>query len=37
VARRALAIDPRLRRPEHALLRAAVLERFDTLPRLLDA
>ncbi len=37
VARRALAIDPRLERPEHALLRAAVLERFDTLPRLLDA
>ncbi len=37
VARRTLAVDPWLERPEHALLRAAVLRRFDTLPRLLDA
>ena len=37
VARRALREDPRLERPEHALLRAAVLERFAAFPRLLDA
>ncbi len=37
LARRTLAADPRLTRPEHLLLRAAVLERFDALPRLLDA
>ena len=37
LARRTLEVDPRLRRPEHLLLRAAVLERFDALPRLLDA
>jgi ATP-dependent DNA helicase RecG len=37
VARRALHDDPGLRRPEHALLRDAVLRRFDALPRLLDA
>ena len=37
VAKRTLATDPLLERPEHALLRAAVLRRFDTLPRLLDA
>jgi ATP-dependent DNA helicase RecG len=37
VARRALAEDPRLERPEHALLREAVLERFAAFPRLLDA
>ena len=37
IARRTLARDPRLERPEHALLRDAVLARFDALPRLLDA
>jgi ATP-dependent DNA helicase RecG len=37
LARRALAIDPHLALPEHRLLRDAVLRRFDTLPRLLDA
>jgi ATP-dependent DNA helicase RecG len=37
VARRALREDPRLERPEHALLRAAVLARFRELPRLLEA
>ena len=37
LARRTLERDPRLRAPEHALLREAVLERFDALPRLLDA
>jgi ATP-dependent DNA helicase RecG len=37
LAKRALQADPRLERPEHALLRAAVLDRFDALPRLLDA
>jgi ATP-dependent DNA helicase RecG len=37
VARRALAQDPRLQRPEHALLRDAVIQRFESLPRLLDA
>jgi ATP-dependent DNA helicase RecG len=37
LARRTLELDPRLERPEHLLLRAAVLERFDALPRLLDA
>jgi ATP-dependent DNA helicase RecG len=37
VARRALREDPRLERPEHALLRRAVLERFAAFPRLLDA
>ena len=37
LARRALAADPRLQRPEHGLLRSAVLQRFATLPRLLDA
>jgi ATP-dependent DNA helicase RecG len=37
VARRALGQDPRLGRPEHALLRDAVLQRFESLPRLLDA
>lgn len=37
IARRALRDDPRLTRPEHSLLRRAVLERFAELPRLLDA
>ena len=37
IARRTLAMDPLLALPEHALLRAAVLRRFDSLPRLLDA
>ena len=37
VARRTLRDDPRLTRPEHALLRRAVLDRFAELPRLLDA
>jgi ATP-dependent DNA helicase RecG len=37
IAKRSLRRDPRLREPEHALLRAAVLERFHDLPRLLDA
>ena len=37
VARRTLAADPHLSRPENLLLRAAVLQRFDALPRLLDA
>jgi ATP-dependent DNA helicase RecG len=37
LARRALREDPRLERPEHALLRAAVLARFRELPRLLEA
>jgi ATP-dependent DNA helicase RecG len=37
IARRTLRDDPRLGRPEHALLRRAVLERFAELPRLLDA
>ncbi len=37
IARRTLALDPRLERPEHSLLRDAVLARFDALPRLLDA
>jgi ATP-dependent DNA helicase RecG len=37
LAKMALRRDPRLEGPEHLLLRAAVLERFDTLPRLLDA
>jgi ATP-dependent DNA helicase RecG len=37
VARRTLREDPRLRRPEHLLLRAEVLRRFSELPRLLDA
>ncbi len=37
IARRVLAMDPHLERPEHALLREAVRERFHTLPRLLDA
>ncbi len=36
-ARRALRIDPRLEGPEHRLLRDAVLDRFDSFPRLLDA
>lgn len=37
VARRLLREDPYLERPEHALLRDAVRERFADLPRLLDA
>ena len=37
IARRTLRDDPRLTRPEHALLRAAVQERFHDIPRLLDA
>lgn len=37
IARRTLRADPRLARPEHALLRAAVQERFADIPRLLDA
>ena len=37
LAGRALRDDPHLERPEHRLLRDAVLRRFDTLPRLLDA
>ncbi len=37
LARRTLREDPRLERPEHRLLRDAVLARFDELPRLLDA
>jgi ATP-dependent DNA helicase RecG len=37
VARRALRADPALTRPEHALLRSAVEERFGDLPRLLEA
>jgi ATP-dependent DNA helicase RecG len=37
LARRTLETDPRLQRPEHVLLRRAVLDRFDALPRLLDA
>lgn len=37
IAKRALREDPRLTRPDHAFLRAAVLERFAELPRLLDA
>jgi ATP-dependent DNA helicase RecG len=37
VARWALRRDPRLQRPEHLLLRQAVAERFEALPRLLDA
>ena len=37
LARRTLQLDPRLQRPEHLLLRDAVLARFDALPRLLDA
>ena len=37
IARRTLRDDPRLERPEHSLLRRAVLERFADLPRLLDA
>ncbi|HWH15284.1 MAG TPA: ATP-dependent DNA helicase RecG [Miltoncostaeaceae bacterium] len=37
VARRTLAADPHLRRPEHALLRRAVEARFAAIPRLLDA
>jgi ATP-dependent DNA helicase RecG len=36
IARMTLRDDPRLLRPEHLLLRAAVLERFAELPRLLD-
>ena len=36
-ARRILTADPHLAGPENALLRAAVLQRFDALPRLLDA
>ena len=35
--RRILRDDPHLARPENLLLRAAVLHRFDALPRLLDA
>jgi ATP-dependent DNA helicase RecG len=37
LAKRTLARDPLLERAEHVLLRAAVLRRFDALPRLLDA
>jgi ATP-dependent DNA helicase RecG len=37
LAKAALRRDPRLEAPEHRLLRWAVLERFDALPRLLDA
>jgi len=37
VARWALNRDPRLEGPEHALLRDAVVQRFDAIPRLLDA
>jgi ATP-dependent DNA helicase RecG len=37
IARRTLRDDPRLERPEHALLRRAVRERFADLPRLLEA
>jgi ATP-dependent DNA helicase RecG len=37
IARRTLRDDPRLDRPEHSLLRQAVLDRFAELPRLLDA
>ncbi|MGD9696910.1 MAG: ATP-dependent DNA helicase RecG [Thermoleophilia bacterium] len=37
VAKRTLARDPGLTRPEHGPLRAAVLARFEALPRLLDA
>lgn len=37
IARRTLRDDPRLERPEHSLLRRAVLARFAELPRLLDA
>ncbi|WP_217912992.1 ATP-dependent DNA helicase RecG [Miltoncostaea marina] len=37
LARRALRDDPHLERPEHRLLRDAVLQRFDHFPRLLDA
>ena len=37
IARRTLTDDPRLERPEHSLLRRAVLARFAELPRLLDA
>ena len=37
VARRLLREDPHLARPENRLLRTAVLRRFDTFPRLLDA
>jgi ATP-dependent DNA helicase RecG len=37
LAGRALKGDPHLERPEHRLLRDAVLRRFDALPRLLDA
>ncbi len=37
IARRTLRDDPRLAKPEHALLRAAVRERFHDIPRLLDA
>ena len=36
-ARRTLATDPDLSRPEHIMLRAAVMERFASMPRLLDA
>jgi ATP-dependent DNA helicase RecG len=36
IARRALREDPRLLRPEHALLRDEVLTRFEDFPRLLD-
>jgi len=37
VARRTLRDDPRLTRPENALLREAVRARFAAIPRLLDA
>jgi ATP-dependent DNA helicase RecG len=37
IARRTLREDPALRRPEHALLREAMRERFADLPKLLDA
>ena len=37
IALRTLRDDPRLERPEHSLLRRAVLDRFAELPRLLDA
>jgi len=37
IARRTLRDDSGLRRPEHALLRTAVLERFADLPKLLEA
>jgi ATP-dependent DNA helicase RecG len=37
VARRVMAADPRLMRPENLLLRRAVGDRFPSFPRLLDA